>query len=218
MRALLAEPERMDRQEQREQLLRRPEAQHSNQVPRRHPGLALPRSRVQVRRLQVARRLRPQVRLLLLLVQRRRRLETRIIPQRRAQLPRMERRQLRERQRHREARRLELLAPRRGQHLRRPRRMVQYLPVERQGQPRHNRRTRDGLGKRAFGPAFLFLTAPYPKILHLMRVNLTIVNSPGISLRMPAEPSPPPIKDPPQPPENPDVPVREPEPDVPNQI
>jgi hypothetical protein len=37
-------------------------------------------------------------------------------------------------------------------------------------------------------------------------------------LRMPAEPSPPPIKEPPTPPENPDAPVREPDPDEPAQI
>ena len=37
-------------------------------------------------------------------------------------------------------------------------------------------------------------------------------------LRAPAEPSPPPIKEPPTPPENPDAPVREPDPDEPGQI
>lgn len=37
-------------------------------------------------------------------------------------------------------------------------------------------------------------------------------------LRIPSEPSPPPIQDPPEPPENPDAPVREPDPDVPGQI
>ena len=37
-------------------------------------------------------------------------------------------------------------------------------------------------------------------------------------LRVPAEPSPPPIKEPPTPPENPDAPVREPDPDEPQQI
>jgi len=37
-------------------------------------------------------------------------------------------------------------------------------------------------------------------------------------LRTPAEPSPPPIKEPPAPPENPDAPVPEPDPDDPAQI
>jgi hypothetical protein len=37
-------------------------------------------------------------------------------------------------------------------------------------------------------------------------------------LRIPSEPSPPPIQDPPNPPENPDVPVREPDPEEPGQI
>jgi hypothetical protein len=37
-------------------------------------------------------------------------------------------------------------------------------------------------------------------------------------LRTPAEPSPPPIKEPPNPPENPDAPVSEPDPDDPGQI
>ena len=37
-------------------------------------------------------------------------------------------------------------------------------------------------------------------------------------LRIPSEPSPPPIQDPPNPPENPDVPVREPDPEDPGQI
>lgn len=37
-------------------------------------------------------------------------------------------------------------------------------------------------------------------------------------LRIPSEPSPPPIQDPIDPPENPDVPVREPDPEDPGQI
>jgi hypothetical protein len=37
-------------------------------------------------------------------------------------------------------------------------------------------------------------------------------------LRTPAEPMPPPIKEPPSPMENPDAPVREPDPDEPEQI
>lgn len=37
-------------------------------------------------------------------------------------------------------------------------------------------------------------------------------------LRTPAEPMPPPIKEPPRPAENPDAPVREPDPDQPEEI
>ncbi|MFY9789724.1 MAG: hypothetical protein WA474_09825 [Candidatus Sulfotelmatobacter sp.] len=37
-------------------------------------------------------------------------------------------------------------------------------------------------------------------------------------LRQPAEPMPPPIKEPPSPMENPDAPVREPDPEEPEQI
>lgn len=37
-------------------------------------------------------------------------------------------------------------------------------------------------------------------------------------MRIPSEPSPPPIQNPPDPPGNPDAPVREPEPAVPGQI
>jgi hypothetical protein len=40
----------------------------------------------------------------------------------------------------------------------------------------------------------------------------------AIALRSPADPSPPPIKEPPDPPENPDAPVREPDPTEPAQI
>ena len=41
---------------------------------------------------------------------------------------------------------------------------------------------------------------------------------PPFRLRTPAEPTPPPIKEPPSPPESPDAPVREPDPDEPEQI
>ena len=46
----------------------------------------------------------------------------------------------------------------------------------------------------------------------------TMANPSRVELRSPAEPSPPPIKEPPSPPENPDAPVREPDPDDPDQI
>jgi hypothetical protein len=39
-----------------------------------------------------------------------------------------------------------------------------------------------------------------------------------MELRIPGEPSPPPIQEPTEPPEHPDIPVREPEPDEPNDI
>jgi len=45
-----------------------------------------------------------------------------------------------------------------------------------------------------------------------------MANPSQVELRSPAEPSPPPIKEPPSPPENPDAPVREPDPDDPDQI
>ncbi len=50
---------------------------------------------------------------------------------------------------------------------------------------------------------------------------LTIPNFPKLapfSLRTPAEPAPPPVKEPTEPPENPDAPVREPDPDQPPEI
>jgi hypothetical protein len=39
-----------------------------------------------------------------------------------------------------------------------------------------------------------------------------------LRVRMPSDPSPPPIKEPPDAPENPDAPVREPDPDEPAQM
>ncbi|MFZ0292907.1 MAG: hypothetical protein WAL52_04840 [Candidatus Sulfotelmatobacter sp.] len=45
----------------------------------------------------------------------------------------------------------------------------------------------------------------------------TLTNVP-LNLRQPAEPMPPPIKEPPSPMENPDAPVREPDPEEPEQI
>ena len=41
---------------------------------------------------------------------------------------------------------------------------------------------------------------------------------PELKLRNPAEPSPPPVKEPVDPPENPDMPIREPDPEDPNSI
>ena len=40
----------------------------------------------------------------------------------------------------------------------------------------------------------------------------------GFEFRTPAEPAPPPIKEPVEPPENPDAPIREPDPEEPAQI
>jgi hypothetical protein len=65
---------------------------------------------------------------------------------------------------------------------------------------------------------FLFIGwLPFRGIGHLNSVRL-ILPQLEYALRIPAEPSPPPIQDPIDPPENPDVPVREPEPDDPGQI
>ena len=50
-----------------------------------------------------------------------------------------------------------------------------------------------------------------------MQIEATFFEFP-YQLRIPSEPSPPPIQDPPNPPENPDVPVREPDPEDPGQI
>ncbi len=44
------------------------------------------------------------------------------------------------------------------------------------------------------------------------------IQLPVLSARAPAEPMPPPVKEPPEPPENPDAPAREPDPDEPGQI
>ncbi len=44
------------------------------------------------------------------------------------------------------------------------------------------------------------------------------IQLPVASARTPAEPMPPPVKEPPEPPENPDAPMREPDPDEPAEI
>jgi hypothetical protein len=52
-----------------------------------------------------------------------------------------------------------------------------------------------------------------------MLIEMLTETSPArYRLRSPAEPSPPPIKEPPNPPENPEAPVREPDPEEPEQI
>jgi hypothetical protein len=55
------------------------------------------------------------------------------------------------------------------------------------------------------------------RFAHLNRVNLFQPSSDSTNCRTPAEPAPPPIREP-DPPENPDVPIREPEPDEPGEI
>jgi hypothetical protein len=50
----------------------------------------------------------------------------------------------------------------------------------------------------------------------VMRVETSLPTQ--YRLRTPAEPMPPPIKEPPGPNENPDAPIKEPEPDEPEQI
>jgi hypothetical protein len=57
----------------------------------------------------------------------------------------------------------------------------------------------------------------HPKAMPLrMRVETSLPTR--YHLRTPAEPMPPPIKEPPDPEENPDAPVREPDPEEPEQI
>jgi hypothetical protein len=48
--------------------------------------------------------------------------------------------------------------------------------------------------------------------------HLGAMDTKTFRLRAPADPAPPPIKEPPDSPEDPHVPVREPEPEEPNQI
>jgi len=57
----------------------------------------------------------------------------------------------------------------------------------------------------------------WAKAPHLTDMHCT-TSSIGFEFRSPAEPMPPPVKEPPEPPENPDVPVREPDPDEPAPI
>jgi hypothetical protein len=49
-------------------------------------------------------------------------------------------------------------------------------------------------------------------------MNPCVIELPESNGRAPAEPAPPPIKEPPNPPERPDAPVREPDPDEPGEI
>lgn len=58
---------------------------------------------------------------------------------------------------------------------------------------------------------------PLLEFRHLNAMQTDIL-SPRFELRTPAEPAPPPIKEPTEPPENPDAPVREPDPEEPAQI
>ncbi len=59
-----------------------------------------------------------------------------------------------------------------------------------------------------------------PRVMRFGHLNCmqTLLPSPeSIDFRVPAEPAPPPIREP-DPPENPDVPIREPEPNEPGEI
>jgi hypothetical protein len=60
------------------------------------------------------------------------------------------------------------------------------------------------------------------RISHLNGMNFSTALETPVALpfffRQPAEPMPPPIKEPPSPMENPDAPVREPDPEEPEQI
>jgi len=49
-------------------------------------------------------------------------------------------------------------------------------------------------------------------------MTIQLENASNHWLRIPSEPTPPPIHEPPNSPENPDVPVREPDPEEPDQI
>ena len=59
----------------------------------------------------------------------------------------------------------------------------------------------------------------FPSVLlpHLRNMQ-PVAAFPQLEFRTPAEPMPPPIKEPTEPPENPDVPLREPDPEEPAQI
>jgi hypothetical protein len=62
---------------------------------------------------------------------------------------------------------------------------------------------------------------PFDSVSHLNGMNLYVsVETMALPFffRHPAEPMPPPIKEPPSPMENPDAPVREPDPDEPEEI
>jgi len=61
---------------------------------------------------------------------------------------------------------------------------------------------------------------PVPASENAMKIKMLESSGYELSyrLRMPAEPTLPPIQEPPTPPENPDMPLREPDPDMPNQI
>lgn len=59
---------------------------------------------------------------------------------------------------------------------------------------------------------------PFRESLHLKPMLSVTLNSGFCDLRTPAEPMPPPIKEPTEPPENPDAPVREPDPEEPEHI
>ena len=59
---------------------------------------------------------------------------------------------------------------------------------------------------------------PSPPSRHLRFMRHGAIFEFPYQLRIPSEPSPPPIQDPVNPPENPDVPVREPDPEEPGQI
>lgn len=77
------------------------------------------------------------------------------------------------------------------------------------------------------GPALFFLVDPVSEKggfpggsgQHRIAMLISDIQQRRIWLRMPAEPSPPPIHEPPDPPEGPDViPVREPDPEEPEEI
>ena len=92
---------------------------------------------------------------------------------------------------------------------------MSFSPVDAittEGAPSFSRSLREGGGD----------SEPLAQLLHLnampLETNFVTPLLPPLHLRIPAEPMPPPIKEPPSPPENPDAPVREPDPDAPEEI
>jgi hypothetical protein len=71
-------------------------------------------------------------------------------------------------------------------------------------------------------PGTLRERLPFGHVSHLSGMSLDIqletLSPVPFYFRQPAEPMPPPIKEPPSPMENPDAPVREPDPEEPEQI
>jgi hypothetical protein len=68
------------------------------------------------------------------------------------------------------------------------------------------------------GPLQFDRLGSHPGQLELYSLRMWTTRMPERKFRNPAEPSPPPVKEPIDPPENPDMPIREPDPEDPNEI